>query len=45
VLETLHTILIQELGELNLEELLADATFIRGKKGVTRSGRPRLARV
>src|ERR1051325_3314245 len=47
VLETLHAILIEELGELgelDLEELLADATFIRGKKGATRSGKPRLAR-
>ena len=48
VLEALHAILIQELGdlgELDLEELLADATFVRAKKGVTRSGKPRLARV
>jgi len=48
VLETLHAILIEELGELgelDLEELLADATFIRGKKGATRLGKPRLARV
>jgi transposase len=48
VLETVHAILIQELGalgELDLEELLADATFIRAKKGATRSEKPRLARV
>ena len=48
VLETLHAILIQELGELGdlaLEELLADATFVRAKKGVMRSGKRRLARV
>jgi transposase len=48
VLETLHAILIQELGELgelDLEELLADATFVRAKKGVMRSGKRRLARV
>jgi transposase len=48
VLATLHAILIEELGELgklDLEELFADATFIRGKKGATRSGKPRLARV
>jgi transposase len=36
---------LDELGELDLKELLADATFIRAKKGVTTSGKPRLARV
>jgi transposase len=48
VLECVHAILIGELGELgelDFEELLADATFIRAKKGVTRSEKPRLARV
>ena len=48
VLPELHAILIdelQELGKLDLEELLADATFIRAKKGATRSEKPRLARV
>ncbi len=47
VLEQIHALLIQQLddrGELDFEELLADATFIRAKKGGTRSARPRLAR-
>ena len=47
VLHELHALLIQELGELgklDLEELLADATFIRAKKGATMSARLRLAR-
>ena len=40
-------VLVEQLGEqgkLDLEELLADATFIRAKKGATRSGKRRLAR-
>ena len=48
VLPELHAILIEELhelGKLDLEELLADATFIRAKKGATRWEKPRLARV
>ena len=48
VLEEIHAILIEELADLDqldLEELFADATFIRAKKGVTTSARPRLARV
>ena len=48
VLEQIHALLIQQLddlGELDFEELLADATFIRAKKGVTKSAKPRLARV
>ena len=47
-LAEVHAILIAELddlGELDFDELLADATFIRAKKGVTTSARPRLARV
>jgi transposase len=47
VLEQLHALLIQQLddlGELDFGELLADATFVRAKKGATRSARPRLAR-
>jgi transposase len=47
VLADIHAILIEELGELgklDLEELLADATFIRAKKGATRWEKPRLAR-
>ena len=48
VLGELHAILIEELGalgKLDLEELLADATFIRVKKGAMRWEKPRLARV
>lgn len=48
VLEGLHAVLVHELadlGRLDLTELLADATFIRAKKGATTSGSPRLARV
>lgn len=48
VLEQIHAILIQQLddlGELDFEELLADATFIRAKKGAMKSAKPRLARV
>src|SRR3954451_1605167 len=42
ILADIHAILIEELddlGELDLDELLADATFIRAKKGVTTSAR------
>jgi len=48
VLEEVQATLIDELdelGEIDFEELLADATFIRAKKGATTSGKPRLARV
>ena len=47
VLQEIQAALVEELGELgqlDLEELLADATFIRAKKGVKTSARPRLAR-
>ena len=47
MLQDIHTILIEELddlGALDFDELLADATFIRTKKGVTRWEKPRLAR-
>jgi transposase len=47
-LQELHALLIEELddrGELDFEELFADATFIRAKKGGPRSATPRLARV
>ena len=47
VLEEIQTILIEELHELgrvNLDELLADATFIRAKKGAWRSATPSSAR-
>src|SRR5437773_5860673 len=46
-LQEIQAALVEELGELgqlDLEELLADATFIRAKKGVKTSARPRLAR-
>jgi transposase len=48
VLAEIHAVLIEELdelGKLDFEELLADATFIRAKKGATRWEKPRLARV
>jgi len=48
VLADIHAILIgqlEELGQLDFEQLLADATFIRAKKGATRSEKPRLAKV
>jgi hypothetical protein len=38
VLEDIHAILIEELddlGKLDFDELLGDATFIRTKKGAT----------
>jgi transposase len=47
VLEEIQAVLIEELddlGLLDLEELLADATFIRAKKGARMSEKPRLAR-
>jgi transposase len=47
VLQQIQAVLVEELGELgrlDLEELLADATFIRAKKGVKTSGKPRSAR-
>jgi transposase len=47
VLAHLHAVLIEQLGEageLDLDELFADATFIRAKKGATRSGKPSAAR-
>jgi transposase len=48
ILPKIHDILIEELddlGEIDFEELFADATFIRAKKGVPRLAKPRLARV
>jgi len=48
ILEEIQAVLIDELdglGKLDLAELLADATFIRAKKGATTSGKPRPARV
>jgi transposase len=47
VLEEIQAILIRELaelGKLDLDELLADATFIRAKKGAPVSVIPRLVR-
>jgi transposase len=47
VLEDLQAALIGELaarGRVDLRELLADATFIRAKKGATRSGKPSAVR-
>lgn len=48
VLQDIHAILIEELdelGELDFDELFADATFIRTKKGAKTSEKPRPARV
>jgi transposase len=48
ILEQIQAILIEdldELGRVDFDELLADATFIRAKKGDWKSERPRLARV
>ena len=47
VLEDIQAVLIEQLdalGRVDLSELLADATFIRAKKGVWRSATPRSAR-
>jgi len=46
-LQHVHALLVGELGasgRLDLKELLADATFVRAKKGATRSARPSAAR-
>ena len=48
ILEDIQATLIgdlAELGKVHLKELLADATFIRAKKGGTTSAKPRLERV
>jgi transposase len=48
VLQDIHAILIEELddlGKIDFSELLADATFIRVKKGAPTWEIPRLARV
>ena len=47
VLENIQAILVEELhelGRIDFDELLADATFIRAKKGGWRSERPSAAR-
>ena len=46
-MQHLQAVLVERLGEegkLDLAELFADATFVRAKKGATRSGKRRLAR-
>jgi len=48
ILPEIQALLIEELddrGAIDFEELLADATFIRAKKGAPPSAKPRLARV
>ena len=47
VLEEVQAVLVQELrelGRIDFDELLADATFIRAKKGGSKSARPSAAR-
>jgi transposase len=47
VLRDVQGVLVEQLGErgkLDLDELLADATFIRAKKGAPRSAKPSAAR-
>jgi transposase len=47
ILQEVHALLtevLDELGEIDFEELFADATFIRAKKGAPTLARPRLAR-
>jgi len=47
VLGEIHAILIEALdaaGAIDLDELLADATFIRAKKGALKSAEPRLVK-
>lgn len=36
---------LEELGRLDWDQLVADATFVRGKKGVMRSAKPSVVRV
>jgi transposase len=48
ILQEIHTHLIEELdelGEIDFDELFADATFIRTKKGAPTWEKPRPARV
>jgi len=48
ILQDVHAILVEELdelGEIDFDELFADATFIRTKKGATMWERRRPARV
>jgi transposase len=47
VLGEVHAVLVEELddlGAIDFDELLADATFVRAKKGAPTSVRPRSAR-
>jgi transposase len=48
VLQDIQALLVEELdelGKIDFDELFADATFIRAKKGAKTSGKPRPARV
>jgi transposase len=48
ILQDIQAILLEELvqlGQVDFDELLADATFIRAKKGGSTSAKPRLVRV
>jgi transposase len=48
ILQHIQALLLDELvelGKVDFDELLADATFIRAKKGGSTSVKPRLARV
>lgn len=47
ILERIQAFLVQELdtlGRVDLNELLADATFVRAKRGAWKSGKPSAAR-
>jgi hypothetical protein len=47
VLEEVQAVLVEQLddlGRVDIRELLADATFIRPKKGVRTPAKPRLAK-
>jgi transposase len=48
ILQDIQALLLDELvelGKVDFDELLADATFIRAKKGDSMSAKPRLVRV
>ena len=48
ILQDIQALLLEqldELGKVDFDELLADATFIRAKKGGSMSAKPRLVRV
>lgn len=47
ILDAIHEVLLtelEELGELDFDQLVMDATFLRGKKGVPTLARPSAAR-